>query len=156
MSNPNIFKEAAPFRWKKGQSGNPAGRPKTIRKAVKKIPKDAQLKIYGVLFHAITLENVSEAQKYLEREAQSADLGDYGFVLQIAIRALAGKQGWNALNDILDRLFGKPKQTQDLRHIGPAGGVQITVNDPAAAAGLQQALATGAAPEAPKDTEGEE
>ena len=146
-----MYKEIYKHGFKKGQSGNPAGRKKTIRKAIVKIPPDAQEKILGVLYHAIKLPNVSEAQKYLDREAQTADLGEYGFVLQIAIRALAGKTGWEAVNDILDRLFGKPKQTQDLRHIGPAGGIQITVTDPAAAEGLQRALATGAKPEPPKE-----
>ena len=39
-----------------------------------------------------------------------AGIGEYGFLLQIAVRSLMGKQGWLTAVDILDRLFGRPKQ----------------------------------------------
>lgn len=100
-----------PHKWKKGQSGNPKGRPPKLNNAIRAIPKDAQEKIYSVLHYALSLPNVKEAQEYFERE----DLGEYGYVLQIALRALAGKNGWLAVCDILDRLFGKPRQTTDVK-----------------------------------------
>lgn len=100
-----------PHKWKKGQSGNPKGRPPKLNNAIRAIPKDAQEKIYSVLHYALSLPNVKEAQEYFERK----DLGEYGYVLQIALRALAGKNGWLAVCDILDRLFGKPRQTTDVK-----------------------------------------
>jgi len=100
-----------PHKWKKGQSGNPKGRPPKLNNAIQSIPKDAQERIYAVLHHALSLPNVKEAQAYFERE----DLGEYGYVLQIALRSLAGKTGWLTVCDILDRLFGKPRQTTDVK-----------------------------------------
>ena len=95
---------------KKGQSGNPAGRPPTLAGKIKSIPKDAQLRVHEVLNHALALPNVKAAEQYLKSDEVQAGLGDYGFLLQIAIRSLMGKAGWLTAVDILDRLFGKPKQ----------------------------------------------
>lgn len=99
---------------KKGTSGNPAGRPPTLAGAIKSIPKDAQARVYEVLHHAISLPNVQAAREYLESDATQAALPEYGFLLQIALKSLISKTGWLTVCDILDRLFGKPKQTTTL------------------------------------------
>jgi len=100
-------------RFVKGESGNPAGRPPKMGNAWKTIPKDAQKKLYGVLFHAISLGSVDAATKYLE-ETNASEPGQYGIVLEVAIKALSGNNGWQALCDIYDRLFGKPRQQADV------------------------------------------
>ena len=105
-------------RTPKGVSGNPAGRQPKLCNAIASIPPDAQKKIYDVLHHALSLPNLPEAQRYL-RDYES-QLGEYGFLLQIAINSLMGKNGWLTANDILDRLFGKPKQTTQL-----SGGISV-------------------------------
>jgi len=105
-------------RFKKGESGNPKGRPKKLALVIGDIPQDAQVKIYRVLHQSISMGSIEEASKYLKTEA--AALGEYGVVLQVAIRALNGNQGWQALNDILDRLFGKARQATDLTISGAA------------------------------------
>lgn len=110
-------------RWKKGQSGNPKGRPPKLANAIDNIPRDAQERIYAVLHHALSLPNVKEAQKYFEKE----DLGEYGYVLQIALRSMAGKTGWLTVCDILDRLFGKPRQTTEM-HITEAEDIRPEIN----------------------------
>ena len=102
--------------YKPGQTGNPNGRPPKLAKALKSIPKDAQERIYGVLFTALTFKNVKEAMEYI-REQESTEI-KYGFVLQIAIKALAGKNGFLALMDIMDRLFGKPRIQAEVSHSG--------------------------------------
>jgi hypothetical protein len=42
-------------------------------------------------------------------------------VLQVCLRALLGKNGFTALMDICDRLFGKPKQLTEIE-----GGLNLT------------------------------
>jgi hypothetical protein len=84
MANPNIKP-----RWKKGESGNPAGRPKgsknyrtLFRKAYVAIAKDLRL---GKDPDALLVE-------ILKRGIKEALRGNYNFY-----------------KDIMDRLYGKPK-----------------------------------------------
>ena len=109
---------------RKGETHNPNGRPKKLVNVIKKIPKDMQEKIYGVLAFSLTLPDERSAKKYLE--SQQGELGQYGFVLQIAIKQLLKESlGWSALMDILDRLYGKPKMSADITAAGE--GVTIVV-----------------------------
>jgi hypothetical protein len=105
---------------KKGEVRNPYGRPRKLSKALRTIPQDAQEKIYGILHYAISLGSVAEASEYIK--TQRATDVEYGVVLQLAEKALLGKNGWQALNDIMDRLFGKPKQVQDVAVSGNLEG----------------------------------
>ena len=107
-------------QYKKGQCGNPHGRPPHLALQIKAIPKDAQTKVYEVLHHAISLPNVKAAKEYLESDQAQEAMGEYGFLLQIAVKSLMSKTGWLTVCDILDRLFGKPKQTTTL-----SGGITI-------------------------------
>lgn len=97
-------------QFKKGQSGNPKGPTPKLANAIKSIPKDAQTRVYEVLHHAIALPNVKAAREYLESEEAQAALPEYGFLLQLAVKSLMSKTGWLTAVDILDRLFGKPRQ----------------------------------------------
>lgn len=114
-SNPNAAKNLKPC--KPGETHNPNGRPKKMVNAIKKLPKDMKEKVYGVLAFALTFPDEASAKTYLE--SQQGELGQYGFVLQIAIKQLLKEGwGWNALMDILDRLYGKPRETKDLEVVG--------------------------------------
>ena len=104
-------------RFEPGQSGNPNGAPKKLDRALKALPRDAREKVYKVLNHALMLPNVAEARRYMEE--QEAELGEYGFLMQVAIRQMTGKNGWIAVSDILDRLFGKPRQQAEIKMDGP-------------------------------------
>ena len=97
----------------KGVSGNPKGRPRSLAKAIKDIPVEAQTDIYGVLHHAISLRNEKEARAYLDQVSKDQDLGRYGFIFQLALKSLTGPRAWETLMDIMDRLFGKPKQVAE-------------------------------------------
>jgi hypothetical protein len=57
-----------------------------LANVIKEIPKDAQEKVYSVLWTAISMQNVKEASQYISKEADG--MPECGFVLQIAIRAL--------------------------------------------------------------------
>ena len=121
-SNPEAAENLRPC--KPGETHNPNGRPKKLVNVIKKIPKDMQEKVYDVLAFALTLPDETSAKKYLE--SQQGELGQYGFVLQIAIKQLLKEGwGWNALMDIMDRLYGKPKMSADITATGD--GLTIVV-----------------------------
>ena len=108
---------------KPGETHNPHGRPPKLKNAIKKLPKDMQEKVMGVLAFAITLPDTNSAKKYLEY--QSGELGEFGFVLQVAIKQLT-KEGWgfNAMMDIMDRLYGKPRISAEVQH---SGGITLNI-----------------------------
>jgi hypothetical protein len=82
--------------------------------------------VYGILGYALTLKSEEEAKEYLT--AKGEELGKYGFLMQIAIRQLCNKNyGWGAANDILDRLYGKPRMSAEVKHSGD--NVTIVVRD---------------------------
>ena len=121
-SNPRAAENLRPC--KPGETHNPNGRPKKLVNVIKRIPKDMQEKVYDVLAFALTLPDETSAKKYLE--SQQGELGQYGFVLQIAIKQLLKDGwGWSALMDIMDRLYGKPKMSADITTTGD--GLTIVV-----------------------------
>ena len=123
-SNPRAAENLRPC--KPGETHNPNGRPKKLVNVIKKIPKDMQEKVYDVLAFALTLPDATSAKKYLE--SQQGELGQYGFVLQIAIKQLLKDGwGWSALMDIMDRLYGKPKMSADITATGD--GLTIVVKN---------------------------
>lgn len=106
---------------------NGPGRPMLPCNAIKGLPKDAQEKVYNVLWSAIAMTNVKEAQAYIEDQAK--ELPECGFVLQVCIRALLGKNGFLALMDICDRLFGKPPQAHKVDMDAKMQGVTVNVSN---------------------------
>ena len=123
-SNPRAAENLRPC--KPGETHNPNGRPKKLVNVIKKIPQDMQEKVYDVLAFALTLPDETSAKKYLE--SRQGELGQYGFVLQIAIKQLLKEGwGWSALMDIMDRLYGKPKMSADITATGD--GLTIVVKN---------------------------
>lgn len=111
------LKKGKPIQEQPNSKQGRTPRPSSIIKAM---PKDAQEKVYSVLWTALTMSNVKEAQQYVEEQAK--ELPECGMVLQVCIRSLLGKQGFVTLMDICDRLFGKPRQTVEMdgsMHITP-------------------------------------
>ena len=107
LNNPNAENNLRKYR--PGESGNPKGRPRKLSKQIAEIPNDAQSKIYAVLHEAIRASDKEEAAKVLA----TAEGLEYGFILQLASKELLGGRGWTVLNDILDRLFGRPTITTE-------------------------------------------
>lgn len=99
-------------RFQKGQSGNPSGRPKQLSNLISEIPSDALKRIYKVLHQSIKMPNKGKAMEFLQDEIVKEV--EYGFLLQLAVKTLMSKDGWSCAMDILDRIFGKPRQTNDV------------------------------------------
>ena len=122
--NPNAKDNLRPFP--KGVSGNPAGRPKSLVKMIDGLTNEAQSEIYGVLHRAISLSCIAEAKAYINQVSEDERLGKYGFIYQLALRSLLGPRAWDTLNDILDRLIGKPGvQAQMIRIREPRNYIVI-------------------------------
>ena len=110
--------------FQKGNCANPNGRPKKLVNAIKGLPTDMQSEVYSILAKALTLSSEKEAKLYLEE--QSGKLGRYGFLFQIAIRQLLREgSGWLCAEDILNRLYGKPRQQAE---ISVKGKVELNIS----------------------------
>ena len=110
-------------KCKPGETHNPNGRPKKIVTTLKKLPRDIQEKVYGILAFTLTLPDEKTAKEYLTK--QEGELGEYGFVLQIAIKQLTRESmGFQALMEILDRLYGKPRISAEVAH---SGGITLNI-----------------------------
>jgi hypothetical protein len=99
-------------RFKAGDVGNPNGRPPLLCNVLKNLPADAQEKAYSALWTAMSQPDVKSAKEFLEKSAE--ELPECGFALQVAVKALMGNKGWDALMDIYDRLWGRPRQTTEI------------------------------------------
>lgn len=111
-------------RWHKGQSGNPVGKPKLFKNIIKDMPVDAKTKIYAVLHYVISLPSMNEVKKF----AENTGTLEYGAIIQVACKELLSKaNGWRALNDILNRLFGTPRVQAEVTHQSPV--LKITVRN---------------------------
>lgn len=86
------------------------GRPRKVGSAIRGVPKDAQLLIYEQLHRALECSTKAEAIDRLKSHTTER----YGFVFELAVYHLNGKNGWQTFSDILDRLFGKPRQTSEV------------------------------------------
>lgn len=110
----------------KGEIRNPhpTGRPKKLKNAIKSLPPDMQEKVFGALAFALTLKDEEEAKQYLEKK--QGELGEYGIVLQITLKQLI-KDGWGfgAMMDVMDRLYGKPRQSAEITH---SGGISLHIS----------------------------
>lgn len=101
------FEKGNKYRFGKDRQPTKRGGPVKLSSQIASIPPDAQKRMYAILHKATTFNSKDEAIKYFKEEK---DKGEYGFILELAINALYGKNGWQVLMDIMDRLFGKPRQ----------------------------------------------
>jgi hypothetical protein len=104
------FEKGNKYRFGKDRQPTKRGGPVKLSSQIATIPADAQKRMYAILHKATTFNSKDEAIKYFKEEK---DKGEYGFILELAINALYGKNGWQVLMDIMDRLFGKPRQINE-------------------------------------------
>lgn len=93
-------------------TNQPANRGRKKKPRLKDIPPDARERVYSALFHALSLPDQRTAAEYLNKVAE--ELPEFGYLIQIYAKGMMGKQGILYASDLLDRLFGKPRQAQDI------------------------------------------
>ena len=79
---------------------------------LKSIPADAREKVYAALYHALTLPDQKTAAEYLNKVAD--ELPECGYLIQVYAKGMMSKNAGIYTSDILDRLFGKPKQVSEI------------------------------------------
>lgn len=108
---PKIDKDWNPGRHTQFSSTNqPKNRGRKPK--LKNIPDNAREKVMEALFHALTLPDQRTAMEYLKKEAK--DLPEFGYLIQVYAKGMMGKNGYLYVSDLLDRLFGKPKQAAEI------------------------------------------
>ncbi len=110
--------------WKKGQSGNPKGRPP---KLINSINKDLSGKGYSpannqdVVDAYLTL--IQLPLKEVKDIASGTVKKDLPFLYKLVAKELLGKKGSDMLERLLDRALGKAKTTTDIT----SGGDKIQI-----------------------------
>ena len=111
---------------KGGPSPNPKGRPRRGVSATLSALKEQGVEevtaeqVRGVMLRLMNLPR--EELVRMGNDAKGVPIMD-----ALVARALAGKDGWAALNDILDRMHGKPKQAMDLSGTLTSAAPSVTV-----------------------------
>jgi hypothetical protein len=110
-NNPN-HKKNLKKPWQKGESGNVKGRPRKLFSDIA-----AELKAKG--FQEVNAARINEAYQMIlglplsELKSLMTD-ADAPVVLKVLIKQLTGSKGFDAIEKILDRAHGKPKQVTSL------------------------------------------
>ena len=79
---------------------------------LKSIPDNAREKVMEALYHALSLQDKETAVAYLNKKAE--ELPEFGYLIQVYAKGMLGKNAVAYVSDLLDRLFGKPKQVADI------------------------------------------
>jgi len=105
-----------PHKWSKGQTGNSKGRPPKVLTSI-----ISDLKNQG--YERVTATTITESIEHLiglpqDRLQELLTDKEQPMSVRIIIKALLSGKGFEALNTILDRAHGKPKQQMDVQSTG--------------------------------------
>lgn len=108
-----------PYRYKKGQTGNPKGRPPmSVQSICKQLKKDGYKQFGKQDVQQVYLYCMALPQTKMEQMLQDKDTP---FIVRLCIRTLMGKKGFEAAEKMLDRALGKATEKLDIT----SGGEKI-------------------------------
>lgn len=111
MANPENIE---PHKWKKGQSGNPKGRPRRLISVI-----NSELREQG--YDVAHRQDVEDAMRLIinlpmteiiKMADQKTD--DHPFLYKLIAKELMGKKGSDMLHRVLDRSYGRSVQKTDI------------------------------------------
>ena len=120
MANKDIGKEGKKYQFKKGQSGNPNGRPKKLVSTV-----IADLKAEG--YEEVTADHVKQAYQLLigldkDKIVEIGKDNEQSMLLRVVSRAILDNKGFEMIEKMLDRAHGKATNKTE---VTGAGGEKI-------------------------------
>ena len=120
MANKDIGKEGKKYQFKKGQSGNPNGRPKKLVSTV-----IADLKAEG--YEEVTADHVKQAYQLLIGldRVKVVEIGndkEQSMLMAQVARAILANKGFEIIEKMLDRAHGKATNKTE---VTGAGGEKI-------------------------------
>ena len=123
MANKNIGKEGIKTQFKKGQTGNPNGRPKKLVSSV-----IASLKEEG--YEEVTSEHIKQAYQILigldkERITEIKNDKEQSMLFRVVSEAILEEKGFEIIEKMLDRAHGKATNKSE---VTGAGGEKLDFN----------------------------
>ena len=107
------FEKGNEYAFKKGKSGNPAGRPKGLFRTFDKLSPESRNKVNEALWTALQMGSCAKATEYLDKMQKEDPDRECGIILELCIKGLNSNNGWNIFYQMYCLLFGTPKQQVD-------------------------------------------
>lgn len=118
--------------WKKGVSGNPAGRPKKIETVIKEhFLEEHNLKLTKTQSQDIIKNILGKTRKELVEMATNEELPFWIALIAKKAQRDFEKGSIHILDVLFDRVYGKPKEeVEQTINDGAPSEFRITINDP--------------------------
>ena len=126
MANKDIGKEGKKYQFKKGQSGNPNGRPKKLVSTV-----IADLKAEG--YEEGTADHVKQAYQLLigldkDKIVEIGKDNEQSMLLRVVSRAILDNKGFEMIEKMLDRAHGKATNKTEVTGAGGTPLIQFDLD----------------------------